>query len=87
MAKTRARKAPKDFIAFRIPPQVHKQLHAYKEATGMPLQMQVNRALQEWLAALGLWPVDGTPFVRPAYPDLPGGVNHPQQFGKAKEHR
>jgi hypothetical protein len=24
------------------------------------------------------------PFVRPAYPDLPGGANHPQQFGKAQ---
>lgn len=32
-------------------------------------------------------PVDGASFVRPAYPDLPGGANHPQQFGTASKER
>lgn len=35
---------------FRIDPAIRKQLLAYKKATGMPLAMQINRALELWLS-------------------------------------
>ena len=46
--------SPKELTAFRIAPDVMAGLRAVKERDGVPLSVQVDRALRMWLAEKGV---------------------------------
>lgn len=43
--------SPKELTAFRIDPQVMEGLRRIKERDGVPLSVQVDRALRAWLTS------------------------------------
>lgn len=45
--------APKELTAFRIDPEVMAGLRHIKERDGVPLSVQVDRALRAWLESKG----------------------------------
>lgn len=46
--------SPKELTAFRIDPQVMEGLRLIKERDGVPLSVQVDRALRAWLESKGI---------------------------------
>jgi hypothetical protein len=45
--------SPKELTAFRIDPDVMEGLRLVKDRDGMPLSVQVDRALRAWLESKG----------------------------------
>jgi hypothetical protein len=46
--------SPKELTAFRLDPAVLDGLRAVKDRDGVPLSVQVDRALRAWLESKGL---------------------------------
>jgi hypothetical protein len=46
--------SPKELTAFRIEPEIMEGLRRVKERDGIPLSVQVHRALMSWLDAKGI---------------------------------
>ncbi len=49
--------SPKELTAFRIEPEIMEALRRVKDRDGVPLSVQVDRALRAWLEKKGA-PVD-----------------------------
>jgi hypothetical protein len=49
--------SPKEMTAFRIEPEIMEGLRRVKDRDGVPLSVQVDRALRAWLEKKGV-PVD-----------------------------
>lgn len=49
--------SPKELTAFRIEPEIMDALRRVKDRDGVPLSVQVDRALRAWLEKKGV-PVD-----------------------------
>jgi hypothetical protein len=45
--------SPKELTAFRVAPEIMAGLRAVKERDGVPLSVQLDRALRAWLEAKG----------------------------------
>lgn len=43
--------APKELTAFRVAPEIMAGLRAVKDRDGVPMSVQVDRALRAWLAS------------------------------------
>jgi hypothetical protein len=48
--------SPKQLTAFRIEPEIMAGLRKVKERDGIPLSVQVHRALETWLKSKGVSP-------------------------------
>ncbi len=46
--------SPKELTAFRVAPDIMAGLRAIKERDGVPLSVQLDRALRAWLDAKGV---------------------------------
>ncbi|MCX6539608.1 MAG: hypothetical protein NT151_11855 [Acidobacteria bacterium] len=46
--------SPKELTAFRVAPDIMAGLRAIKERDGVPLSVQLDRALRAWLDAKGM---------------------------------
>ena len=46
--------SPKELTAFRIEPEIMEGLRLVKERDGVPLSVQVHRALETWLELKGV---------------------------------
>lgn len=46
--------SPKELTAFRVAPEIMAGLRAVKDRDGIPLSVQVHRALETWLASKGV---------------------------------
>ena len=46
--------SPKELTAFRVDPQLMTGLREVKERDGIPLSVQVHRALETWLESKGV---------------------------------
>jgi hypothetical protein len=46
--------APKELTAFRVAPEIMAGLRRVKKRDGVPLSVQVHRALETWLEAKGV---------------------------------
>lgn len=46
--------SPKELTAFRMDPEVMKALRAIKERDGIPLSVQIHRALAVWVKQKGV---------------------------------
>jgi hypothetical protein len=46
--------SPKELTAFRMDPELMAGLRAVKERDGIPLSVQIHRAVEAWLASKGV---------------------------------
>jgi hypothetical protein len=46
--------SPKEMTALRLDPDVLRAMRAYKQAEGVPLVIQIEKAVTEWLAKKGV---------------------------------
>jgi len=46
--------SPKEFTAFRVAPELLEAMRAVKAREGVPMSVQVDFALREWLKAKGV---------------------------------
>ena len=55
--------SPKELTAFRIDPEVMDGLRRVKDRDGIPLSVQVDRALRAWLGRKDITPKKRSPVV------------------------